>query len=122
MPPTANLETPDPECDLDYVPRVAREQPVDVVLSVGSGFGGFQTRWCSPPPGGRRHEPRPGRAVITGIGVVAPTGIGVAEHWAATLSGTRAIGPITRSTRSPTRCAWRERPRASARRGTCPAG
>ncbi|GAA4982438.1 act minimal PKS chain-length factor (CLF/KS beta) [Nonomuraea thailandensis] len=34
--------------------------------------------------------------VITGIGVVAPTGLGVAEHWAATLSGTRAIDTITR--------------------------
>jgi act minimal PKS ketosynthase (KS/KS alpha) len=43
VPPTANLHTPDPECDLDYVPGTAREQPVDVVLSVGSGFGGFQT-------------------------------------------------------------------------------
>ncbi|MET8146321.1 beta-ketoacyl-[acyl-carrier-protein] synthase family protein [Sphaerisporangium sp. NPDC005288] len=43
VPPTANLHTADPECDLDYVPLTAREQPVDVVLSVGSGFGGFQT-------------------------------------------------------------------------------
>ncbi|MET7762950.1 beta-ketoacyl-[acyl-carrier-protein] synthase family protein [Streptomyces sp. NPDC005336] len=43
VPPTANLTTPDPECDLDYVPREAREHPTDVVLSVGSGFGGFQS-------------------------------------------------------------------------------
>lgn len=43
IPPTANLHTPDPECDLDYVPLVPREQRVDVVLTVGSGFGGFQT-------------------------------------------------------------------------------
>ncbi|MFE0021551.1 beta-ketoacyl-[acyl-carrier-protein] synthase family protein [Amycolatopsis sp. NPDC059021] len=43
VPPTANLENRDPECDLDYVPRVAREHRMDVVLSVGSGFGGFQT-------------------------------------------------------------------------------
>jgi act minimal PKS ketosynthase (KS/KS alpha) len=43
IPPTANLRTPDPECDLDYVPLVPREQRVDVVLTVGSGFGGFQT-------------------------------------------------------------------------------
>ncbi|MEV7027019.1 beta-ketoacyl-[acyl-carrier-protein] synthase family protein [Kitasatospora sp. NPDC093558] len=43
VPPTANLQTPDPECDLDYVPVTARDQKTDVVLSVGSGFGGFQS-------------------------------------------------------------------------------
>jgi minimal PKS ketosynthase (KS/KS alpha) len=43
VPPTANLEQPDPECDLDYVPVTARDMPVDTVLSIGSGFGGFQT-------------------------------------------------------------------------------
>ncbi|MDT0547819.1 MULTISPECIES: beta-ketoacyl-[acyl-carrier-protein] synthase family protein [Streptomyces] len=43
VPPTANYETPDPECDLDYVPRTARALPLRNVLSVGSGFGGFQS-------------------------------------------------------------------------------
>jgi 3-oxoacyl-[acyl-carrier-protein] synthase II len=43
IPPTINLHHPDPECDLDYVPLSAREQPVDTVLTVGSGFGGFQS-------------------------------------------------------------------------------
>ncbi|GAA1898762.1 beta-ketoacyl-[acyl-carrier-protein] synthase family protein [Streptantibioticus ferralitis] len=43
VPPTANYETPDPECDLDYVPRTARDMPLRTVLSVGSGFGGFQS-------------------------------------------------------------------------------
>lgn len=43
VPPTANLREPDPECDLDYVPVTAREQRTDTVLTVGSGFGGFQT-------------------------------------------------------------------------------
>ncbi|MEV0373407.1 beta-ketoacyl-[acyl-carrier-protein] synthase family protein [Streptomyces sp. NPDC050636] len=43
VPPTANLHTPDPECDLDYVPLTAREQRTDAVLTVGSGFGGFQS-------------------------------------------------------------------------------
>ncbi len=41
--PTANLHEPDPECDLDYVPLVAREQRVCTALTVGSGFGGFQS-------------------------------------------------------------------------------
>ncbi|TDC42857.1 beta-ketoacyl-[acyl-carrier-protein] synthase family protein [Micromonospora sp. KC213] len=43
VPPTANLHNPDPECDLDYVPLTAREHRTDVVLTVGSGFGGFQS-------------------------------------------------------------------------------
>lgn len=43
IPPTANLHEPDPECDLDYTPLTAREARVDTVLSVGSGFGGFQS-------------------------------------------------------------------------------
>jgi act minimal PKS ketosynthase (KS/KS alpha) len=43
VPPTANLCTPDPECDLDYVPLTARENRTDAVLTVGSGFGGFQS-------------------------------------------------------------------------------
>ncbi|MFD0683206.1 beta-ketoacyl-[acyl-carrier-protein] synthase family protein [Actinomadura fibrosa] len=43
VPPTANLHEPDPECDLDYVPLTARDQRTDAVLTVGSGFGGFQS-------------------------------------------------------------------------------
>lgn len=43
VPPTANLYEPDPDCDLDYTPLTAREQRTDTVLSVGSGFGGFQS-------------------------------------------------------------------------------
>jgi act minimal PKS ketosynthase (KS/KS alpha) len=52
VPPTANLRTPDPECDLDYVPLTAREQQVDTVLSVGSGFGGFQSAMVLTRDGG----------------------------------------------------------------------
>ncbi|MFI2371851.1 beta-ketoacyl-[acyl-carrier-protein] synthase family protein [Streptomyces sp. NPDC018833] len=53
VPPTANYETPDPECDLDYVPRTAREADLRTVLSVGSGFGGFQSAVVLTRPDGR---------------------------------------------------------------------
>ena len=40
VPPTINLETPDPECDLDYVPNPSRQKEVNVVMSNSLGFGG----------------------------------------------------------------------------------
>jgi act minimal PKS ketosynthase (KS/KS alpha) len=43
VPPTANYAEPDPDCDLDYVPNTARAVALETVLSVGSGFGGFQS-------------------------------------------------------------------------------
>jgi minimal PKS ketosynthase (KS/KS alpha) len=51
VPPTANLHTADPECDLDYVPLQARSHRTDVVLSIGSGFGGFQSAMVLTSPG-----------------------------------------------------------------------
>ncbi|MEV0530002.1 beta-ketoacyl-[acyl-carrier-protein] synthase family protein [Streptomyces sp. NPDC050439] len=50
VPPTANLHNRDPECDLDYVPLTAREQRTDAVLTVGSGFGGFQSAMVLAAP------------------------------------------------------------------------
>ena len=43
IPPTINYQTPDPECDLDYVPNQARSRPVGIALSNSFAFGGNNT-------------------------------------------------------------------------------
>jgi len=43
VPPTTNLDNPDPECDLDYTPNVGKDHPIDHVLSNSFGFGGHNT-------------------------------------------------------------------------------
>ena len=43
IPPTINLETPDPECDLDYTPNQAREKQVRISMNINLGFGGHNS-------------------------------------------------------------------------------
>jgi 3-oxoacyl-(acyl-carrier-protein) synthase len=128
LPPTINLETPDPCCDLDYIPNAARpvdpRQPLRFALTHSSGFGGVNTAlvlaskeqhgvtnvaWsvCKAAPFSTsatyprvplaRISLSPRRVVITGLGVVAPNGIGKEAFWSAIRAGRSSIGPLTSS-------------------------
>ena len=46
IPPTINYKTPDPDCNLDYVPNIAQEHKVEALLSNTFGFGGHNAVIC----------------------------------------------------------------------------
>ncbi len=126
LPPTINQEVPDPDCDLDYIPNVARpvdkNQPLRFALTHSSGFGGVNTALVLARDGvldeayATSSEARPSqqlssvavthlekvftrpeivarRVVVTGLGTVAPNGIGKDAFWQAVCAGHSVIGP-----------------------------
>jgi beta-ketoacyl-acyl-carrier-protein synthase II len=109
IPPTINQQFPDPLCDLDYVPNIARQATVEVALTHSSGFGGVnnllvlsQDSWRDKQSSignvmrtGSAHQ-RKRRVVITGLGVVAANGIGKEAFWRSTSRGISGIKPLQR--------------------------
>ena len=101
--PTANLETPDPECDLDYAPDGPCRRRIDCALSNSFAFGGSNISLVfSKDPGKMASaiQPAPGPVVtpvITGIGVVSPIGIGKGALSCALnkgRSGIKSLNPV----------------------------
>ena len=64
VPPTAGLDEPDPECDLDYVPNVGRDKAVTYAMSNSFAFGGLNAVLVFGPPAALSRRPVRGRAAL----------------------------------------------------------
>ena len=82
VPPTINLENPDPDCDLDYVPNHARKAEVEYALSNSFGFGGTNAALLLKRYTGRRNSSQPLQFTCSVIGWDATARHGtVASLW-----------------------------------------
>ncbi|MFN8636602.1 MAG: beta-ketoacyl-[acyl-carrier-protein] synthase family protein [Chloroflexota bacterium] len=88
-PPTANYKESDPECDLDYVPNVARSLAMDVALSNNFAFGGANASLVLGRGGLKRTPapPRVDKVVITGLSTLTSASCDAEEVWSAFVAG-----------------------------------
>jgi 3-oxoacyl-[acyl-carrier-protein] synthase II len=84
-PPTASYDERDPECDLDYVPNVARPMTMDVAVSNNFAFGGANASVVFARAGAKPRPPKPelDRVVVTGLATLTQAGIAVDDLWKA---------------------------------------
>ncbi len=129
LPPTINLNHPDPECDLDYIPWKARPSDAHLAMSNSCGFGGQNgsivlRRWekTSPQALAKRdqqkscHSSKPRRVVVTGIGLLSPLGRTARIHFARFLNGECAATPAQNQELADLSIAWEARVPAIDRR------
>jgi 3-oxoacyl-[acyl-carrier-protein] synthase II len=84
-PPTASYEEKDPECDLDYVPNVARPMAMDVAVSNNFAFGGANASVVFARAGAVAQAPKVNldRVVVTGLATLTSAGIETSDLWKA---------------------------------------
>jgi 3-oxoacyl-[acyl-carrier-protein] synthase II len=90
VPPTANFDVADPDCDLDVIPNQSRALAVDVAISNSFGFGGANACLVLTAPGALPEPPVPAprRALITGLSTLLGAGRDPDDVWSAFIAGT----------------------------------